>query len=120
MKKIIAILLVASGVIAMSWPFLPQKWGLWKFMGWLFNASDSPSMGIQYLFFWMATCLCGLFAVSIGSAMLAKQTPQPTLTAEEREAVEAAARIIDHYEDEIDGLSSGAAATLRKLLERLT
>jgi len=43
-----------------------------------------------------------------------------TLTYEEREAVEAAARIIDHYEDEIDGLSSGAAATLRKLLERLT
>lgn len=44
---------------------------------------------------------------------------QPTLTDEEREAVEAAARIIDEYEDEMDGFRSGAAATLRKLLDRL-
>jgi hypothetical protein len=42
-----------------------------------------------------------------------------TLTDEEREAVEAAARIIDLYDDEMDGFSSGAAATLRGLLERL-
>jgi hypothetical protein len=40
------------------------------------------------------------------------------LTAAEREAVEAAARIIDNYEDEMDGFPSGAAATLRGLLER--
>lgn len=44
---------------------------------------------------------------------------QPTLTDEEREAVEAAARIIDGYDEEMDGFPSGAAATLRKLLERL-
>jgi hypothetical protein len=43
----------------------------------------------------------------------------PTLTDAEREAIEAAARIIDHYEDEMDGFSSGAAAILRNLLERL-
>ena len=42
-----------------------------------------------------------------------------TLTDEEREAVAAAARIIDLYDDEMDGFSSGAAATLRGLLERL-
>jgi hypothetical protein len=114
-KKTIAILLVAIGAIAMSWPLLPQEWGLWKFMGWLFNASDSPSMGIQYMFFWMATCLCGLFAVSIGSAMLAKQTPQPTLTAEEREAIHRAeARLRTAYVPD-----DATAATLRRLLERL-
>ena len=44
--------------------------------------------------------------------------PQPTLTDAEREAVEAAARIIDAYEDEMDGFPSGAAATLRGLLDR--
>ena len=42
-----------------------------------------------------------------------------TLTDEEREALEAAARIIDGYDEEMDGFPSGAAATLRALLERL-
>ena len=41
-----------------------------------------------------------------------------TLTDEEREAVEAAVRIIDRYEEDMDGFPSGAAATLRGLLER--
>lgn len=41
------------------------------------------------------------------------------LTDAERPAVEAAARIIEDYEDEMDGFPSGAAATLRSLLERL-
>ena len=44
--------------------------------------------------------------------------PQPTLTDEEREAMEAAAKIIDGYDEEMDGFPSGAAATLRSLLER--
>lgn len=42
-----------------------------------------------------------------------------TLTDEEREAIEAAAKIVDAYDEEMDGFSSGAAATLRGLLERL-
>jgi hypothetical protein len=41
-----------------------------------------------------------------------------TLTDEEREAVEAAVGIIDRYEEDMDGFPSGAAATLRGLLER--
>ena len=40
------------------------------------------------------------------------------MTDAEREAVEAAARIIDAYEEEMDGFQSGAAATLRGLLAR--
>lgn len=40
------------------------------------------------------------------------------LTDAEREAIDAAARIIDSWEDEMDGFPSGAAATLRGLLER--
>ena len=41
-----------------------------------------------------------------------------SLTDAEREAIEAAVRVIDAYEDEMDGFSSGATATLRGLLER--
>ena len=41
------------------------------------------------------------------------------LTGAEWEAIEAAARIVDEYDDEMDGFPSGAAATLRRLLERL-
>ena len=41
------------------------------------------------------------------------------ITDAEREAIKAAARIIDAYEEEMDGFQSGAAARLRKLLERL-
>lgn len=44
--------------------------------------------------------------------------PTAILTADERLAIEAAVRIIDFYEDEMDGFASGAAATLRGLLER--
>lgn len=43
----------------------------------------------------------------------------PALTDAEREAVEAAIRIIDAHDEEMDGFPSGAATTLRKLLERL-
>lgn len=46
-------------------------------------------------------------------------TVDATLTDAEREAVEAAARIIDSYEEEMDGFPSGASATLRGLLVRL-
>jgi hypothetical protein len=35
-----------------------------------------------------------------------------------REAIDAAIRITDAYDDEMDGFSSGVAATLRGLLER--
>lgn len=41
------------------------------------------------------------------------------LTDAEREAIQAATRIIDAYDEEMDGFPSGAAATLRGLLARL-
>lgn len=56
------------------------------------------------------------------SALLAEaadEIERLRLTDAEREAVEAAARIIDAYDDDMDGFSSGAAATLRGLLERM-
>jgi hypothetical protein len=42
------------------------------------------------------------------------------ITGAERQAIGAAVRIIDTYDEEMDGFPSGAAATLRTLLERLT
>jgi hypothetical protein len=120
-KKTIAILLVVTGAISIAWPFLPQEWGLWEFMGWVFDASDDPSMGIQYMFFWMVTFLYGLFAVPLGAAMLAKQKPQPTLTDEEREAIEiAAAELDDEYYGTNCKKELAAADTLRSLLKRLS
>lgn len=44
---------------------------------------------------------------------------KPTLTDEEREAVEAAVKCADLYDEEMDGFASGVSKTLRKLLERL-
>lgn len=44
--------------------------------------------------------------------------PHPTLTYEERLAIEAAMQIIDSYDEDMDGFASGAAATLRSLLEK--
>ena len=41
------------------------------------------------------------------------------LTDVERVAIESAAKIIDAYDEEMDGFSSGAAATLRGLLGRM-
>jgi hypothetical protein len=43
---------------------------------------------------------------------------KPTLTAGEREAIQAAAQIIDAYDEEMDGFPSGAAKVLRGLLAR--
>jgi hypothetical protein len=35
-------------------------------------------MGIQYMFFWMATFLYGLIAVPVGAALLAKPPASPS------------------------------------------
>ncbi len=105
MKKTIAFMLVVTGGISIAWPFLPQEWGLWGFIGWLFDASDSPSMGIQYMFFWMVTFLYGLFAVPLGAGMLSK--PRDTLSEQDRELLK---RVWAKPED-IDAL--------RRLVERI-
>jgi hypothetical protein len=42
----------------------------------------------------------------------------PTLTDAEREAVEAAARIVEQFDEEFDGMDSGQGKILRALLER--
>jgi hypothetical protein len=44
-----------AGLLCVIWPVLPQQWGVWEFVGYLFNASKDPSMGIQYMFFWLLT-----------------------------------------------------------------
>jgi len=49
---------------------------------------------------------------------LAAALERARLTDAEREAITAAMRLIDGYEEEMDGFSSGAAATLRGLLDR--
>ena len=58
-------------------------------------------------------------AADLADAEYREEIDRLRLTDAEREAVEAAAKIIDAYDEEMDGFSSGAAATLRGLLERL-
>lgn len=53
--------------------------------------------------------------VIFGSSCFAAR---PVLTSDEQQAIEAAARIIDAYDEEMDGFASGAAETLRALLAR--
>jgi hypothetical protein len=48
-----------AGLLCVIWPVLPKQCGAWEFVGRLFGASDDPSMGIQYMFFWMMTVPVG-------------------------------------------------------------
>jgi hypothetical protein len=41
------------------WPVMPKSWHAQEFVGRLFGASQDPSMGIQYMFFWMMTVPVG-------------------------------------------------------------
>ncbi len=48
-----------AGLACVVWPVLPKKWGAWQFVGRIFGASDDPSMGIQFMFFWLMTVPVG-------------------------------------------------------------
>ena len=48
-----------SGLACVVWPVMPKSWHAQEFVGRLFGASDDPSMGIQYMFFWMMTVPVG-------------------------------------------------------------
>jgi len=47
------------GLLCVIWPVLPQQWGVWEFVGYLFSASKDPGMGIQWMFFWLMTVPLG-------------------------------------------------------------
>jgi uncharacterized membrane protein HdeD (DUF308 family) len=44
-----------AGLLCVIWPVLPKQLGAWELVGRLFGASKDPSMGIQYMFFWLLT-----------------------------------------------------------------
>jgi hypothetical protein len=48
-----------AGLACVMWPVMPKSWHAQEFVGRLFGASDDPSMGIQYMFFWMMTVPVG-------------------------------------------------------------
>ena len=53
---------VAANVVGLAcvmWPVMPKSWHAQEFVGRLFGASDDPSMGIQYMFFWVLTVPLG-------------------------------------------------------------
>jgi hypothetical protein len=48
-----------AGLLCVIWPVLPKQWGAWELVGRLFGASKDPSMGIQFMFFWLLTVPAG-------------------------------------------------------------
>lgn len=48
-----------AGLACVMWPVMPKSWGAWEFVGRLFGASKDPSMGIQFMFFWLMTVPAG-------------------------------------------------------------
>lgn len=48
-----------AGLVCVVWPVMPKSWGAWDLVGRLFGASQDPSMGIQYMFFWLVTVPLG-------------------------------------------------------------
>ena len=63
-------LAVLFGILCVMWPALPKSWGAWALVGRIFGASDDPSMGIQYMFFWMFTVLVGGFISGLGADLI--------------------------------------------------
>ena len=48
-----------AGLACVMWPVMPESWHAQEFVGRLFGASNDPSMGIQYMFFWLVTVPVG-------------------------------------------------------------
>ena len=48
-----------AGLACVMWPVMPKSWHAQEFVGRLFGASKDPSMGIQFMFFWMLTVPAG-------------------------------------------------------------
>lgn len=148
LKRISAYALIVTGAFGLAWPFLPTEWGAWEFIGWMFDASDDPTNGIQYMFYWLATGIYALVAIPVGAAIVG--TPARLIEAEseiERLRSEAAAmttaiqkvewleseiarlRLTDEEREAVEffvsldngghGMIDRNAATLRGLLERM-
>jgi hypothetical protein len=56
-----------AGLLCVIWPVLPRQWGVGEFVGYMFHASNDPSMGIQYMFFWMMTVPLGAGIAAAGT-----------------------------------------------------
>jgi hypothetical protein len=63
---IIGIIANIVGLLCVIWPVLPKHWRVGELVGRIFNASKDPSMGIQYMFFWLMTIPIGAGLSSFG------------------------------------------------------
>lgn len=69
------------GLLCVVWPVLPQHLGAWEFVGRLFHASDDPSMGIQFMFFWLMTVPIGAAIAGAGTLFATKSTRAAAISA---------------------------------------
>ena len=56
-----------AGLLCVIWPVLPKQCGAWELVGRLLGASKDPSMGIQYMFFWLLTVPLGCLLSYLGT-----------------------------------------------------
>ena len=59
LRVVVGVAANVAGLACVMWPVMPKSWGAQEFVGRLFGASDDPSMGIQYMFFWLMTVPLG-------------------------------------------------------------
>lgn len=69
------------GLLCVIWPVLPQHWGAFEFVGRLFHASDDPSMGIQFMFFWLMTVPLGAAIAGAGTRFATKSNMAAAVSA---------------------------------------
>lgn len=107
LKRIAAYLMIVTGAFGLAWPFLPADWGAWDLIGLIFNATNDPTNGIEYMFYWLATGLYGLIAVPVGATIVG--TPARLLESEaeidrlrrEASAMTTALQKVEYLESEI-------------------
>ena len=59
LRVVVGVAANVAGLACVMWPVMPKSWHAQEFVGRLFGASQDPSMGIQYMFFWLMTVPVG-------------------------------------------------------------
>jgi hypothetical protein len=81
LRIIVGVAANCTGLLCVIWPVLPKHWGAWEFVGRLFVASDDPSRGIQFMFFWLMTVPLGAAIAGAGTRFATKSNSMAAISA---------------------------------------
>lgn len=62
-----------AAIACVLWPIMPKSWRAQELIDWIFQASKDPSMGIQYMFYWLYTVILG-GVLSYGGTIIATKS----------------------------------------------